>query len=100
MIARSVLRGDPCAYCQEVGGTIDHIIPRANGGLDVPNNRIGACPHCNLLKAETPLLRFLVRRRYPVRTYPFDRYLLSWTLRQKIRRAFRRLDAIERAMNY
>ena len=96
MMAPAVLRTDPCSYCQENSGTVDHIEPRANGGRDVPNNRAGACPHCNKLKSETPLLLFLVRRRYPVRTHPFDRYSLSCTRRKKIRRAFRRLDAIER----
>lgn len=97
MMSRAALRADPCAYCLNVGGTVDHIEPRSRGGLDVPNNRTGACPRCNCQKGETPLLLFLVRRGFPVKPYPFDRFRLSLRRRRKVARAFRRLDAIERA---
>ena len=96
MIARSVLRADPCAYCQDTGGTIDHIEPLYRGGRDVTLNRTGACPRCNNLKDHTPMLLFLVRRRYPVRPMPFDRYRVSPRRQKKIRRAFERLATIER----
>lgn len=95
MISRATLRGDPCAYCLDVGGTIDHIEPTSAGGPDRPLNLTGACPRCNCQKGETPLLLFLVRRGFPVKPYPFDRFRLSLRRRKKVARAFRRLDRIE-----
>lgn len=49
-----------CKYCGRsalVGGVleIDHVIARANGGLDVPRNLVTACEDCNAGKSDTPL---------------------------------------------
>ena len=37
----------PCHYCGEPGGTIDHVIPRSQGGRLVKSNCVPACAPCN-----------------------------------------------------
>lgn len=45
------LRRDPCAYCGEEGGTLDHIVPRSGGGARWDwENWTGACERCNRRK--------------------------------------------------
>lgn len=57
-----VLRADPCSYCGEPGGTVDHITPvAANGDLGW-KNLTASCRSCNASKSTTPLLVFLHRR--------------------------------------
>lgn len=34
--------------------TIDHVIPRAHGGLDVRSNIVGACTQCNTARGTLP----------------------------------------------
>lgn len=48
-----VLRRDAnrCGYCNKYGDTIDHIIPRSQGGLSSWMNSITACRRCNEKKA-------------------------------------------------
>ena len=44
-----------CAYCgSEDHITIDHVIPRAKGGHDVPTNMVCCCHTCNQDKAHSP----------------------------------------------
>jgi len=93
----SGIRADPCAYCLSAGGTIDHIEPRAHGGTSDRRNVTSACPTCNRMKGDTPLLLFLVRYGFPV--LPDRPRLEPWASRRRrkrICRAFRRLDRIER----
>lgn len=58
-----VLALDPCAYCgaPAPGGTVDHVDPLVDGGVDGPENLTGACLSCNSSKCSTPLLPFLLR---------------------------------------
>lgn len=71
---KQVLRGDPCSYCGETGGQVDHIEP-ANRGvyrqcwgsrylrwgiLEQPENWAGVCARCNNRKGNLRLLDFLV----------------------------------------
>jgi 5-methylcytosine-specific restriction endonuclease McrA len=53
---------DPCAYCGEPGQAHDHIDPVSRGGTNTYDNITRACHRCNLSKAATPLLKWLVRR--------------------------------------
>lgn len=47
--------GHRCAYCSKHGDTIDHILPRAQGGRDGWLNTVACCSPCNLRKAaKTP----------------------------------------------
>jgi hypothetical protein len=51
-----------CKYCGEIGTTVDHIIPRAQGGLSTPKNLTCACQNCNVLKGslEVETFKFLL----------------------------------------
>lgn len=41
-----------CAYCGGQANTVDHIVPRKAGGMDVKSNLVAACTHCNQLKLD------------------------------------------------
>jgi hypothetical protein len=58
----ALLKRDPCAYCGRVsrhGSQIDHIVPRAFGGLNHWSNYAAACEPCNALKSIVPMLIWL-----------------------------------------
>lgn len=58
----SILRSDPCSYCNAFGKpTIDHILPIESGGSSGWQNLAGACHSCNSSKNDTSLLRYLLR---------------------------------------
>lgn len=61
---RSILRGDPCAYCGAQAQTVDHIVPRFEAGVQRVEtgwpNLTAACSACNARKANGPLLAFLL----------------------------------------
>ena len=40
----------PCAYCGGRGGTVDHVVPLARGGLHEASNLASACASCNFAK--------------------------------------------------
>lgn len=88
---RNVARRDhhTCQYCgSRPGGdriTVDHVIPRAQGGPSTWTNCVAACVACNALKADrTPEQAGLRLRRPPLRPdwRPFyaarGRKLASW----------------------
>ncbi len=56
-----------CVYCGhslEMGeATIDHVLPLARGGGDVPGNLVVACGPCNRLKGDLLPHEFFIR--YP-----------------------------------
>jgi 5-methylcytosine-specific restriction endonuclease McrA len=54
-----VLRADPCSYCGDLGGHIDHIVPISRGGPHCVSNLTSACRACNSSKNRRPLLAFL-----------------------------------------
>lgn len=54
---RAVLQrdGGVCGYCRKRATTIDHVIPRGQGGLHTWRNVAAACLHCNGKKGnQTP----------------------------------------------
>jgi 5-methylcytosine-specific restriction endonuclease McrA len=57
------LAADPCSYCQEPGGTRDHIVPTSRGGLDHWSNYTSACHACNAQKSSVSLLAYLGWKR-------------------------------------
>jgi len=66
---QSLLRRDPCSYCDARGGTVDHVDPRSRParGLGTAHgwvNVVGACARCNGAKRDLGLLVFLHRRRW------------------------------------
>ena len=56
-----ILRGDICSYCGKPAGTVDHIVPVANGGTNDWDNLTSACSSCNSRKHDRSLLTFLVK---------------------------------------
>jgi hypothetical protein len=65
----SICRLDPCSFCGDLGGTIDHIVPqnplvpRPFGGKHSWLNYAGCCTRCNSRKKSGSLLMFLAVRR-------------------------------------
>ena len=53
IIARIELYGGKCFYCGKDANTIDHRIPLARGGPQLPANIVPACLNCNSAKANT-----------------------------------------------
>ena len=56
-----ILRGDICSYCGKSAGTVDHIVPVADGGTNDWDNLTSACSSCNSRKHDRSLLTFLVK---------------------------------------
>lgn len=56
---RRVPLRDVCVYCGELPTTIDHLVPRASGGITVTENIAPAYRPCNERKADRHLLFFL-----------------------------------------
>jgi 5-methylcytosine-specific restriction endonuclease McrA len=50
---RAVLRRDAhrCAYCGRSADSVDHVVPRCQGGADQWENTVAACRPCNQRKA-------------------------------------------------
>jgi len=47
---------DECIYCGAKGGlTLDHVLPRARGGADDPDNAVWVCQKCNSSKGDKRL---------------------------------------------
>ena len=54
-----VLRADPCSYCGRPSESVDHVVPKSQGGGRI-HNLAGSCRACNGIKATMSLLQFLV----------------------------------------
>jgi 5-methylcytosine-specific restriction endonuclease McrA len=39
-----------CVYCGEPANQVDHVIPRHQGGSDLPSNLVASCARCNNAK--------------------------------------------------
>ncbi len=71
----AITRKDPCAYCGNPAGTMDHIEPQARkatgiGGIYSWLNFTGACASCNSGKSDLPMLEYLYRRRWGMSIKP------------------------------
>lgn len=49
-----------CAYCGDHADTLDHVVPRAAGGVTVAENLVAACRRCNLAKSDDHWLTWYV----------------------------------------
>ncbi|HUF33384.1 MAG TPA: HNH endonuclease [Acidimicrobiales bacterium] len=58
--------GGRCQYCSAPAESIDHVVPRAKGGLHVWENVVAACRPCNTSKRDRDLAdTAMVLRRTP-----------------------------------
>lgn len=55
--AKAILSGK-CAYCDNQATTIEHILPLSKGGLNEPQNIVGACVTCNSSKNNKEIHEF------------------------------------------
>lgn len=82
---RAVLLRDEftCQYCgtrlPSQLLTLDHIVPRARGGLTVWDNVVAACKDCNWRKGDRPLAEVKLTLRRPPKT-PTQSWMLSRAL--------------------
>ena len=44
--------GHRCGYCPAAATTVDHVVPRSQGGRNTWTNTVGACYRCNQRKAD------------------------------------------------
>jgi len=51
-LRRVILERDhyACRYCGQEAMQADHVIPRSQGGTDIPDNLVAACEYCNKSK--------------------------------------------------
>lgn len=55
-------RADICPWCQNdiVNHTIEHAIPKSQGGTDAIRNLVWACRECNEARGSTPIMLWLL----------------------------------------
>lgn len=58
--------GFTCAYCFGEANSVDHVIPRAQGGSDDLDNLVASCVKCNSSKGD----RFFSSRHLPPLAFP------------------------------
>jgi 5-methylcytosine-specific restriction endonuclease McrA len=66
-----------CAYCDGVGDTIDHVVPRSRGGRHEWTNVVAACRRHNMQKGD----RLLEELGWKLRTEPRVPEGISWRWR-------------------
>jgi 5-methylcytosine-specific restriction endonuclease McrA len=68
-----------CGYCGEHGDTIDHVTPKALGGLSTYENCIAACKKCNHKKSSKTLTQmgWTIKQQKPATAPTLYRELLS-----------------------
>jgi 5-methylcytosine-specific restriction endonuclease McrA len=52
-----------CAWCGGYANTVDHIVPRIEGGTDSPTNLVAACQRCNSERSHQWVIPHRWRRR-------------------------------------
>ena len=80
LTTRNVLARDKyvCAYCNGIAETMDHVIPRARGGLHVWENVTASCRKCNHKKGNKLLSQLgWTLTRVPTRPSGVAAHLLS-----------------------
>ena len=56
--------GQSCIYCGKPSESIDHVLPRARGGLSVTENCVPACLSCNGRKSDADVFDWYRRQRF------------------------------------
>lgn len=68
-----------CAYCGNTAESLDHILPKAKGGLTTANNLAPACLPCNRRKGHREVISWW--REQPYWSKAAQDRLVSWVLR-------------------
>jgi len=74
--------GYECAYCGSTYElTIDHIVPKAKGGVDFTKNLLCACHKCNQDKSYTPMEDWYLSQEF----FDIERYekIKNWMKPEK-----------------
>ena len=71
--------GDRCAYCGAPAQSLDHIVPKARGGLTVARNLVPACLPCNRRKGHCEVISWW--QQQPGWSIPAQARLIDWVLR-------------------
>ena len=58
------LTGKSCIYCGKPSESIDHVIPRSQGGLNSKENCVPACLSCNGDKSDENALSWYRRQKF------------------------------------
>ncbi len=66
-----------CAYCGEPADTLDHVVPRVQGGLTIRKNLLAACRVCNGSKCADPVYQWY--RRQPFWSADREIMIEEWT---------------------
>ena len=56
--------GERCIYCGNISESIDHVIPRSQGGLSVTENCVPACLSCNGLKSDSEAFNWYRKQKF------------------------------------
>lgn len=56
--------GQSCIYCGKSSESIDHVLPRAKGGLSVTENCVPACLSCNGRKSDSDVFDWYRQQRF------------------------------------
>ena len=68
--------GHRCAYCGDVAESLDHVLPKARGGLTVRANLAPACLPCNRRKGHQEVFSWW--RLQPHWSEPGQAKLIDW----------------------
>lgn len=58
-----MLKLDPCPYCYQPSDSVEHVVPRSQGGSATYSNKVGACKRCNNQRSSVPFLVWIIRMR-------------------------------------
>jgi 5-methylcytosine-specific restriction endonuclease McrA len=66
-----------CAYCADQADTLDHVLPRSDGGLTVAENLVPACRRCNGAKGSADWREWFKSQPWhcPERALRIDRWI-------------------------
>lgn len=53
---------EDCFYCGNLGGSVDHLVPKSRGGEDSWSNLVPCCRSCNSKKSDSTPEEFYLRR--------------------------------------
>ncbi len=56
--------GKNCIYCGRTSESIDHVVPRSQGGLSITENCVPACLSCNGDKSDAEAFYWYRRQRF------------------------------------